>query len=117
MAISEHASGTRTAGTPPEAGFTALGTAADTTDGVYQFMVDCVNLAGGATPDTIEIQVLEKVLSSGTARLVFEAMLTGVQDEPIWCSPTLILMHGWTFQIKQTTGTARTFDWSIRKVA
>lgn len=117
MAITEHASGTRTAGTPPEASFTALGTAADTTDGVYQFFIDCSNLAGGATPDTLEIQVLEKVLSSGTARLVFEAVVYGVQDEPVWASPSLILMHGWTLQIRQTTGTARTFDWSQRKVA
>lgn len=117
MAISEHASGTRTAGTVPEASFTALGTGGDTNDGIYQFFIDCVNLVGGATPDTLEIQVLEKVLSSGTARLVFEAAVYGLQDEPIWVSPSLILMHGWTLQIRQTTGTARTFDWSIRKVA
>lgn len=117
MAITEHASGTRTAGTPPEGSFTALGTASDTNDGVYQFFIDVSNLAGGATPDTLEIQVLEKVLSGGTARLVFEAVVYGLQDEPIWVSPSLILMHGWTLQVKQTTGTARTFDWSIRKVA
>lgn len=114
MAISEHASGTRTAGTPPEAGFTALGTSADTTDGVFQFFIDCSNLANG---DTIEIQVLEKVLSSGTARLVYEATLSNVQDEPIWVSPALVLMHGWTLQLKQTLGTARAYDWSQRKVA
>lgn len=114
MAITEHASGTRTAGTPPEAGFTALGTGADTTDGVYQFFIDAANLQRG---DTIEIQVLEKVLSSGTARLVFEAVLANVQDEPIWASPSLLLMHGWTLQMRQTTGTARSFDWSQRKVA
>lgn len=114
MAITEHASGTRTAGTPPEAGFTALGTAADTTDGVYQFFIDASALANG---DTLEIQVLEKVISSGTAHLIFEAVLANVQDEPVWASPSLILMHGWTIQIKQTTGTARSFDWSLRKVA
>ena len=114
MSITEHASGTRTAGTPPEGSFTALGTSADTTDGVYQFFLDASNLANG---DTIEIQVLEKVLSGGTARLVYEAVLANVQDEPIWASPSLILMHGWTMQMKQTTGTARTFDWSQRKVA
>ena len=117
MAISEHASGTRTAGTPPEAGFTALGTGGDTTDGVFQFYIDVSNLANGATSDAIEIQVLEKVLSSGTARVVFEAYLIGAQDEPIWVSPALLLLHGWTLQIKQTAGTARTYDWSIRKVA
>jgi hypothetical protein len=114
MAITEHASGTRTAGTPPEGSFTALGTAADTTDGVFQFYVDMVNLARG---DTVELQLLEKVLSSGTARIVFEATLSNAQDEPVWVSPALTLLHGWTFQLKQTAGTARTFDWSIRRIA
>jgi hypothetical protein len=114
MAISEHASGTRTAGTPPEAGFTVLGTTTDTTDGVFQFFVDCANMARG---DTIVIQVLEKALSAGTQRIVYQAVLANQQDEPIWVSPSLILMHGWQVQMKQTTGTARSFDWSIRKVA
>lgn len=114
MAISEHATGTRTAGTPPEGSFTALGTSPDTTDGIYQFFINATNLANG---DTLEIQVLEKVVSAGTAGLVYEAVLANVQDEPIWASPTLILMHGWTIQVKQTTGTARSFEWSQRKVA
>lgn len=114
MAISEHASGTRTAGTPPEASFTVMGTDGDTNDGVYQLFVDLNNLARG---DTVEIQCLEKVLSSGTARLVWEATMANAQDEPIFASPPLVLMHGWKFQIKQTTGSARSFDWSIRKVA
>lgn len=113
MAIAEHASGTRTTGTPPEGSFTALGTAADTTDGVFQFFVDCVNMARG---DTIEIQLLEKAISSGTARIVYEATLSNVQDEPIWVSPAIVLMHGWTFQMKQTAGSVRNFDWSQRKI-
>ena len=114
MAISEHASGTRTTGTPPESGFTALGTSADTTDGIFQFYIDASNMARG---DVIEIQLLEKVLSSGTSRLVYESMLSHAQDEPVWVSPSIVLLHGWTFQIKQTAGTARSFDWSIRRVA
>ena len=114
MAISEHATGTRTAGTPPEASFTVLGTTTDTTDGVFQFFIDTAAMARG---DTIEIQVLEKVTSGSTQYLVFEAMLSNAQDEPVWVSPSLILMHGWQIQLKQTLGTARSFPWSIRKVA
>lgn len=114
MAITEHASGTRTAGTPPEASFTALGTSPDTTDGVFQFLIDCANLARG---DTIEIQLLEKVLTSGTARIIFEATLSNAQDEPVWVSPAVTLLHGWTLQMRQTAGTARTYDWSQRKIA
>jgi hypothetical protein len=44
-------------------------------------------------------------------------MLSNAQDEPVWVSPSLILMHGWQIQLKQTLGTARSFPWSIRKVA
>ena len=117
MAITEHASGTRTAGTPPEAGFTVLGTTTDTTDGVYQVFIDVSALANAATSDAIEIQILEKAASAGTQRIIFESYLVGAQDEPIWVSPSFILMHGWQVQMKQTAGTARSFDWSIRKVA
>lgn len=117
MAISEHATGTRTAGTPPEASFTVLGTTTDTTDGVFQFFIDVSALANGATSDSIEIQILEKATSGSTQYVIMEAYLVGAQDEPIWVSPALILMHGWQIQIKQITGTARSFPWSIRKIA
>ncbi len=116
MAITQHESGTRTAGTPPEAGFTALNTTnPDTTDGVYQFFVDVSAMARG---DAIEVQVLEKCTGSGdTARVVFGSYMANQMDEPMWVSPSIILMHGWTFQLKQTAGTARSFPWSIRKIA
>jgi hypothetical protein len=114
MALSEHANGSRTAGTPPEAGFTALGTSGDTTPGIFSLWIDCSVLANG---DTIEIQCLEKVRSSSTARIVYEATVSNVQDEPNFVSPALHLMHGWTFQLKQTLGTARSFEWSQRKIA
>lgn len=114
MAISEHATGTRTAGTPPEAGFTVLGTTGDTTDGVFALYVDLSNLARG---DAIEIQCLEKAASGSTARIAWAVTIANVQDEGLFVSPALVLMHGWQFQIKQTSGTARSFDWSIRKIA
>lgn len=114
MAISEHASGTRTTGTPPEGSFTALGTSGDTTDGVFQLFLDANAMANG---DVLEIQLLEKAISSSTAYVVWEATMANVQDEPIFVSPALTLLHGWTFQIKQSAGSARSFPWSIRKIA
>jgi hypothetical protein len=81
---------------------------------VFQLFLDASNLARG---DAIELQCLEKVLSSGTARLVYEVSMANAQDEPILVTPALTLMHGWKFQLKQTLGTARTFDWSIRRIA
>lgn len=112
--IEIHADGTRTAGTPPEAGFTVLGTTNDTTIGVFQIFIDLGAMTNG---DEIEIQVLEKALSGGTQRVVYSSVVSHAQDEPLWASPSLILYHGWQVQLRQITGTARSFPWSIRKVA
>lgn len=114
MPISIYASGTRTAGTPPEAGYTALGTSPNTNAGVYQFFIDVSNLANG---DTLEIQVLEKAISGGTQRVIYNATIANAQAEPLWVSPSIILYYGWGLQIKQSSGTARSFDWSIRRVS
>ncbi len=117
MAITEYASGTRTAGTPPEAGFASLANGSpqdDATDGVFTLYVDLTNMARG---DTIEVQCWEKILSSGSQRLIWEATMGNAQDEPAFVSPALVLMHGWEFRLRQTAGTARSFDWSIRQIA
>jgi hypothetical protein len=109
MAISEFSSGTLTA----SSSFQSIGGTANTNDGVYQLYVDCYNMAKG---DTIEIQCLEKAISSGTARIVFSATLANAQYEPMFVSPSLVLMHGWQFQLKQTTGTNRSYPWSVRAI-
>lgn len=112
MAISEHASGTQavTLGTEH-----FLGTDPDTTDGAFQFVVDTSVLGQG---DTLEIRVYEAALSSDVvSQQVFVAVLTNEQNDGLWMSPALLLLHRWRFSIKQTTGTARSFKWSIRKVA
>lgn len=114
MAISEFASGTRTAGTPPEGSPTVIGGSANTTDGIFQLFVDVSALA---LNDLVEIRLLEKALSGGTARVVFAAQLYNAQDEPMFVSPSFVLIHGWEFDIRQVTGTARSFPWSIRQVA
>lgn len=114
MAISEFASGTRTAGTPPEGSPTAIGGTDNTTDGIFQVFVDCNALQAA---DGVEIQCLEKAISGGTQRVIFTTTLIGIQDEPLFASPSFILMHGWQFNIRQIYGTARSFPWSVRQVA
>jgi hypothetical protein len=111
--ISEHASGTRTAGTPPEASYSYFNSSDDSTDGVFQLFVDCSNMQAA---DTIEIVLYEKILSSGSQRIIFTSYFTGIQDEPVFVSPAMVLMHGWAFGLKQLAGTARSYDWSIRKL-
>jgi hypothetical protein len=87
--------------------------ATQTDDGVYQVFLDLNALAAG---DEYQIRVLEKVQSAGTQRAVFVAYVVGAQGE-LWCSPSLILLHGWDVTLKKISGTDRTIEWSIRKVA
>lgn len=86
----------------------------DTTDGVFQFFIDLSNLIAG---DQYQISVYEKVTSAGSQLLVYRSIVTGVQSEPVWVSPSLILMHGWDVTLKKLTGTDRSISWSIRQVA
>lgn len=112
MAASQHASGTQTATIGTEH---FLGTDPDTTAGVFQFVVELVNMARG---DTLEIRVYEKVTGTGdTARQETMIPVLNEQADGSIRTPSFIMVHGWRFSIKQTTGTGRSFKWSIRKVA
>jgi len=84
-----------------------------TSDGVYQVFLDVSDMIN---TDILQIRVYEKVQSSGTARIVYEAILRDAQAEPIWVSPSLILLHGWDVTLDALAGTI-TVEWSIRKVA
>lgn len=83
---------------------------ADTTAGTYQVWLDVSDMVAG---DQLQVRVYEKVLSSSTQRVVYEAILTGAQSQPVWVSPPLILMHGWDVTLDALAGTT-TVDWSIR---
>jgi hypothetical protein len=112
MAITQHASGTQAATITTEH---FLGTDPDTTAGVFQFLVE---LSAMARADTLEIRVYEKVNDSGdTARQIAMWPVLNEQTDLLFVSPALVLLVGWRFSIKQTTGTGRSFQWSVRKVA
>lgn len=114
MAILEYKTGSATISTA-EYSLVTPGTtlATDTTDGVYQIYIDFSNMASG---DEYNIEILEKVTSSGTKRSIYTAQLEGAQTSP-FVTPTLILMHGWDVTVNKITGTDRVIDWSIRQVA
>lgn len=115
MAISEAYSGTETVSTTEWSLTTdTAGPDADTNDGVYQCFLDLNALAKG---DVFEFKVYEKVLSSSTQRVIYSARFTNAQSEPVWVSPSLILLHGWDMTLDKISGTDRAIDWSIRKVA
>lgn len=114
MAITELYSGTEAVGTTEWSCTTdTAGPDADTTDGVFQVFLDVSDMVAG---DQLQVRIYEKVRSSDTQRIVLQQILTGAQSEPIWVSPSLILMHGWDVTLDALAGTI-TVNWSIRQVA
>lgn len=121
MAISEFATGTKAVDTTEwsiadvsTANGEAYSTATPLTDdGVYQVFLDVSDMVAG---DELQIRVYEKVRSADTQRIAYQATLVGAQSEPIWVSPSLILLHGWDVTLDAISGTI-TVNWSIRKVA
>lgn len=114
MAITEAYAGSEAVSTTEHSMTTdTAGPDVDTTDGVYQIFLDLSDMIAG---DQLQIRIYEKVQSSSTQRICYEAILYGAQAQPIWVSPSLILMHGWDATLDALAGTI-TVEWSIRKVA
>lgn len=114
MAISEAFAGSEAVGTTEHSCTTdTSGPDTETSDGVFQVFLDVSDMIAG---DQLQIRVYEKVQSAGTQRICYEAILTGAQSQPIWVSPSLILLHGWDVTLDALAGTI-TVEWSIRKVA
>ncbi|MGE0362774.1 MAG: hypothetical protein AB7R67_18825 [Vicinamibacterales bacterium] len=116
MAISEAFSGTEAVSTTEHSltTDTSYDTGdAQTDDGVYQVWLDVSDMIAG---DQLQIRVYEKCRSGDTQRVVYEAILDGAQANPLWVSPSLVLMHGWDVTLDALAGTI-TVLWSIRKVA
>lgn len=112
MAISEIATGTYNPGATTTTWASQHGP--DTSDAAVQVLVDLNELTAS---DTVECRLLEKTQSGSTARVVWSVSFTGAQAEPVFASPVLLLMHGWSMEMRQTAGTVRDFDWSVRGAA
>lgn len=112
MTIAEHASGSQTATLDTE--HTLNTTNPETSDGVYQMMVDLSAMANG---DVTVLRIYEKARASDTARLVFSGTYAHVQAAPMAVSPSLIGLHGWSVTLEQTDGVGRSYPWSIRRVS
>jgi hypothetical protein len=87
---------------------------ANTTNGVYQVFVDTSAML---LSNTVQLRIYEKVWSGGTQRVIYETNLVDVQQDPIWVSPSLVLMHGWDATANSQAGANVYLQWSIRRVA
>lgn len=115
MALTESHSGTATVGTTERdlpSNSTTIGALGD--DGIYQLFLDANAMTA---TESYRLRIYERALAAGPQRLLEEVVLTGVQPEPLYVTPALLLMHGWTFTLQKLQGTDRSFSWSIRRVA
>lgn len=88
------------------------GTNPETTDCILQFWLDPFNMGVG---DYTELRIYEAVKSGGTQRLLWWGELANAQSEA-FVSPSIHVRNSWKVTLKQVAGTARAFDWSLRKV-
>jgi len=84
-----------------------------TTDGIYQLMLELNNLANG---DEYRLRLYERISSGGTARVCDSWVIADAQTDPNYFTPSVILLHGWEFSLTKLAGTDRSIAWSIRKV-
>lgn len=84
------------------------------TDGVYQLVLELNNLAAG---DIFRVRAWDAISSGGTARVIWEENIPGPVGTPLTVFPTIILLHKWDFSLTRIAGSDRSIAWSIRKVA
>ena len=106
MAVTTVASGTQTA---------TIGVlhtiATETSANVYCFYVDMHNMALG---DVTELFAYVQTLSSGTPRIVYNAVYAQPQQEPIKISIPLPSDYEIRFRLRQQEGTGRNYDWAVK---
>ena len=90
--------------------------ATQTTDGVYQVVLDLSAMALG---DTYEFRAYEKTRGADTQRVLQYFVFNHARgsDGAIWYSEPVMLLNGWDYTLKRTAGSDRTITWSVRSVA
>ena len=105
MSLAQTNSGTQTA---------TIGTthtlATPTAGKTYVLFIDLTNMTA---TDVLDIFLQAKVLSTSTLRNVYSLTIAGVQSDPNFMSIPIPAVNGVQFQIKQTAGTGRSYDWSV----
>lgn len=87
-----------------------------TAAGIYQLFLD---ISAITATEAYELTFYEKMTAAGTQRAFHRVTFTGVQSEPGYPSPSLMLGRGWTMTLRRlpsASGVNRAFSWSIRAV-
>lgn len=115
MAIAELHSGSATIGTTEfDLPSNSTTRSSQTADGIYQLFLD---LSAMTATESYRIRIYEKTRAADTQRVIEDVTLSGVQSEPVYVTPALLLLHGWTYTVAKVQGTDRAINWSVRQVA
>ncbi len=116
MPLTAPYTGSATIGATPVSLVTGTTTLQTVTDapGIYQV---CLDLSALTSTDVIELDILEAATAAGAQRLAYTQRLAGPVAEPIYLTPSLVLMHGWDVRLAKLAGTDRAVSWSLRRVA
>lgn len=80
----------------------------------YVLVVDTSEMLAG---DTLELRAKVKTLGASTSALAYIETLDDVQDAPVFMSVPVPTVHEVEFTLRQTTGTGRSYDWSVVALA
>lgn len=86
-----------------------------TTAGSYQLHLQLSTLQSGATSDVLVVKVYAKTLGTSTERLIAEWTHEGAQNNDLTDFPRHE-EHSIRYELTQTAGTARSFEWRIDKL-
>ena len=111
MTVSAKSSGTQTT-----SGTTEHTLATITDAGVYELNLDISALAGGATPDILEVRQKIKTLSGGTEREEWCECFVGGACPPAATFRAKLTTISIVYTIKMTQGADRAVPWSINTV-
>lgn len=75
-----------------------------------------VNLSNMAAGDRVELRLKKKVLTGGASAVQYLATFTGDQVEEVVDSIPVLSHFELVATLKQTAGTARTFEWSLTTI-
>lgn len=107
MALSVNTSGSLTAdGTEQDL-------ATVTSANVFALAVDVNSMAGGATPDIIELREYGKARTGDTERLLKVYSLVGTQVEKLFQTIPRISPHHIRYTLKRVQGSGSTYPWAV----
>jgi hypothetical protein len=115
MAIAESYSGTATISTTEyDLPSNTTTKSSITTNAIVQLFLD---LSALTATEEYRFRIYEKCVDGAAQKVIEDVIISGAQPQPIYVTPSLILMHGWTFTLTKNQGTDRSITWSIRQVA